>query len=622
MFKIQRITIIIVGAVAFLAFLMLSACDTKPKGAGKDNVPPTINFANIPPDSFAFSFNPEVNWHAIDVDGYVTNYQYVVIIADSVESLWGGVSNVCSFLEGIAFDNWVGFLRNLDTTVTFISAVDTTTGITRVQLFAGETPADSIDQYLFVRAVDNENAISNVRHRMFSRNNHRPKSHINYAPFYNIVGGDTILQVRYCLPETTETWEAIKLNWIGSDSLDYEGAQPMFLYKWELWGPFADTFGFDSITYSSLIADSTHRLVSSSLNEFDSTVFVNDQSLPVTGLVNYPNTIAGGYQYPDSGNGWYLYLVWTLDDAFALSDIFSDLTGHLWFKTIHPQFTYQSDPQHSLNPTRKALILDCSKYDTLYYGNAGYEIDSLNTQAFYEEAFDFLVNEEHLLDVANFQYNHDYMFSPETLSSYNMVVVISSIGSWASNFADYLNMGGNMWVIGPEPDLFFSGGWSSVIGLYYFQDQGYYFPITYFGLLAIYNSAWMGFKAYRNEEFIAADRFPSFLEVPEYLKVDSVKVANQVFWGSTDTSMNYPPNPPNLPYSSYAHLGNAERIYTFISSYPDTSSTHDKPCGSVYEGPTFKTAYIGFGLHFIEEGENGETRNELFKEIVEWFWEE
>ncbi|MCJ7508486.1 MAG: hypothetical protein MUO85_07115, partial [candidate division Zixibacteria bacterium] len=364
------VTVGLLGLILLVTLTFLG-CENKIKGTRRTNEPPVISFSNVPPDSFAFSLNPQVSWYAVDIDGYVKKYQYAVIIADSlhvVGKLWNGggtltaVDSACSVLVRIPPEAWVDSLRHIDSTMVpdsiakFISAVDTTTSIVKVWLFSKENPSDFVTQHLFVRAIDNDDSTSNIIHRRFSRNNHLPKAHISYTPFRN----DTDVKTLYSLPDTTQTWRGIKITWEGSDSSDYEGTQPDFIYRWELWGPFArvpstDTFALTSTKYDELVADSSsHRLVASSFNEQNSTRFIRDKSLFIpfldkrTGdsifLVNFPHTVPT-YSYPDDGYGWYLFIVWTIDDAFTSSDPFAsnNSLAHLWFRIIHPQFTYQSE---------------------------------------------------------------------------------------------------------------------------------------------------------------------------------------------------------------------------------------------------------------------------------------
>jgi hypothetical protein len=583
----------------------------------------------VPPESTTFSITPTVYWNAIDVDGYITKYQYAVIIGSSVSN----VDSTCNALKGIPPSIWVDSLQSIDPDVKFISAKETESSIVKVQLFAaGQSEADTIRQYLFVRAVDDDNAVSNVIHRMFSRNNHRPKAHINYAPFYtyNASGVVTSMTIYYSLPETTYTWRGIKIAWEGSDSQDYKVAQPNFLYKWELYGPLAETVAIDQVDTTALKADG--RLVDVSFNESDSTTpFVEDKSilLPMNGkcLVNCPHRVVVPYtppQPPDSGYGWYLFVVWTMDDAFALSnslDSVSNPKGHLWFRTIHPQFSYQN--------VKKVAIIDRSAYGQNY---AGTKFED-STRAFYDRAFSSLVNHQppicdSFVFVDTGKVN-SYL-SKDTLSRYNLVVYLNEskpndCSNLQSPLTEYLGVGGKVWAIGNGEATFGGGtnvGW---VDFTVTPSSPYcIFAINYFQVLGMYSANWNSFAPYQDLEFIGAKACD--ILVPD-LKVDSTKVYNQILWGSGNKLDTVVGNLGRLPHASFQALGYTRRIYTYVSATPDNSVFHNNPCGSLYEGPTFKTAYMSFALHFMQEVDttttpNYVTRDTLFKRIVEWFWED
>ena len=338
MFKSKgRIVIGLVG-LSFLAALMLFGCDAGIKGTQRPNSPPTIEFADIPTDSTTFSVTPEISWYGTDRDGSIAKYQYAVVIADSIVSLWGGVSEACESLALIHPDIWVDSLQGMDPKTAFISAVETEASVVNVQLFAGDSEIDTTVQYFFVRAVDNDTASSKVIRRMFSRNNHLPDAYIDSSLFYD---GDNKMIPRYCLLKTTDTWKGIKLAWEGADSNDHPTNPPPFFFKWELYGPFANTSvnPLDEVELSDSADVGRLVLYSHEINGDDTTLYVEDKSLLIAGgLVNYPNTTPNlvpdylPYNDADLGFGLYVLRVWAGDDAFSLSDP----PAYMWFKIIHP----------------------------------------------------------------------------------------------------------------------------------------------------------------------------------------------------------------------------------------------------------------------------------------------
>ncbi len=68
-------------SLLLLVFLLLSSCGKMSrKGTSPENVPPEVFLVNIPPDSVNFSTLAKIYWYGFDQDGYITRYQYLVII--------------------------------------------------------------------------------------------------------------------------------------------------------------------------------------------------------------------------------------------------------------------------------------------------------------------------------------------------------------------------------------------------------------------------------------------------------------------------------------------------------------------------------------------------------------
>jgi hypothetical protein len=316
-----------------------------------------------------------------------------------------------------------------------------------------------------------------------------------------------------------------------------------------------------------------------------------------------------------------------MDDAFAFSsslDTTANPHGHLWFKTIHPLFSYQ--------PVKKILVLDLADYSGDVSTQGG-EMHGGLVRDFYYRARDFLVD-ENLCDTFTFTTNTLDFVNKDTLSRYNLLIYLNESKpqdclTIVPGFEDYLKVGGKVWAIGNGVRTF--GYDPNGLGDFWNQFVDFTlistsvpadFAMNYFGLLGMRSIWWAGNAPnFRSEEFIEARDNKHTLYLPD-LKMDPDKVANQVNW---DT---YGSHAPKVPWVCYTALGYAGRIYTFISADSTTSSFHLKPCGSVYESPLgpdgrnpiFKTAHMGFPLHLMQEGTDGAIRDSLFKGMVEWFW--
>lgn len=622
MFKPKgRIVIGLVG-LSFLVALMLFGCDAGIKGTQRPNSPPTIEFANVPPDSTPFSVTPEISWWGTDRDGSIAKYQYAVVIADSIVSLWGGVSEACESLALIHPDIWVDSLQGMDPKTTFISAVETEASVVNVQLFAGDNVIDTIVQYFFVKAVDDDTASSKVIRRMFSRNNHRPDAYINSSPFYD---GDNKMIPRYCLPKTTDTWKGIRLTWEGADSIDHPTNPPPFFFKWELYGPFANT-SVNPLDEAEL-SDSAGvgRLVLRSFDEDDTTdPYVEDKSLLIAGgLVNYPNTTPNlvpdylPYNDADLGFGLYLFKVWAVDDAFSLSDP----PAYMWFKIIHPLMGYQI--------ARKILVLDLGMYP-----EAGSHKSNSVVSGFYNRALGSLVSKDSIDIFAYKSGNVEVNCSRDVLSKYNLVLSLNNsskdnalLAEAAPHLKEYLKVGGKVWAIGYGSSTFGVniGGGDEFVP---FSDISY--AKVYFGLAGMYNAGWVSSSP--KQEFVGVDIFDnSEISGLPNLRTDSAKVADWIDWDDVPDSVNVDSIAPRLPMVGYTHVGYSEKIYSFASADSGTSGIHTRPIASVFKGPPdpdgkpiFRTAHFGFCIEYIPEEDAGDVakRDSLFEAMVGWFWED
>ncbi|MCJ7507852.1 MAG: hypothetical protein MUO85_03870, partial [candidate division Zixibacteria bacterium] len=251
-------------------------------------------------------------------------------------------------------------------------------------------------------------------------------------------------------------------------------------------------------------------------------------------------------------------------------------------------------------------------------------------------------------DIDPSKINDAYGYS-DTVSRWNLVVCLDEGGAptieggkIASVLKDYMKVGGKVWFTGggteifgygtpPNTPMIFKNLVPPSSSLTRFLD----YVTTYSSLLGVYRSGCGAYtttqpKEYlgTSAEFVGAEPFDNseISQLPS-LKVDSIKVFNQ--------APNESLGAPRVAYAGCSYLGEATRIYTFISHPDDVngSAMDGRPCGSVYKGPIgpegapfyggpiYKTAYMSFPLHFIEEGENGEKRDSLFKAMLEWFWQ-
>lgn len=615
---------------------------------------PIVYLVNIPPTDSKSSTNPRIYWYGTDPDGYIIKYQYLVIPeivsydsnGTTVERDLGLIPKLDGYIdsffvkdiESISPAKW-----NPDSIASFLSSrtynsipyhifpesvivEDSVGSEENVRLFAELDTIKWVSQYIFIRAVDNEDLTSKIWKpdqkggnvfRRFSRNNHPPETEILW---------DTTLGVGvyYCLPETTATWKGIKISWEGSDPIDYPAKQPEFLYKWELLGPFEDTLEINPDT-SEPIADSSY-------DSFTNSFWVWDKYKIFVNLKNYGNLTYG----------WYLFRVRCKDDALVVDET----PAYTLFKVIHPYFTYSKE--------KKVLLVDASNYGDALPCVDPDKIDRV--REIYESHLSYV--QSYLpFDYVNWK---DRTTTPaavpspdlETLSLYNLVIVVNYsqksgiVGDSLpyplfvrgklvvddfgySVYINYLDVGGKVWFVGTN-NFGLDPGKSRMVHQLDAADfsSGFNkrpYPCilgdSYFGLEAVFFPKWeaaLGIET--NEEFVRAEPFLGALEFPP-LQADSARLDSLIWWAKDliEQGSLVPGNMTAVPGVNYEVITiEAQRIYSFVSFLGPNSEMHERPCGSRFIGSTFKTAEFCFPLFLMKD----EQAKEAMKLMIEWFFEE
>ena len=574
--------------------LLLSGCGKLERsGTEPENIPPQVFFANVPAESTQFSVNPRIYWYGTDADGYIAAYQYAVI-KDSLSEIWGGVEAAKDSLEAIGADSagWVNTTIRLNAFGVHVAAER---GHQRnVRMYAEIDPDSSMAQHIFLRAVDNAGGISEIRTRMYWRNNHPPEIYID-------VDSTFVENNFYCLPQATTTWRGIEISWHGLDTLDYPDLrkQPDFYYKWELHGPFRDTLELDN---AALVDSSLDSIIIEGEVIYDR--WVLDKYHVFKNLENY-------WGPEDLGYGWYLLKVWSRDDAFVSSED----SAATFSRILKPLFRYEE-------PSRKTiLVMD----HTTYEGDGGAK-DTSSVWPFYWDA----VSQAGLCDNYNIHLLGEELPPEDSLSRYDLVIAINlgnRLGITEESYCkyrNYLNVGGRVWFIGMK-----NYGVPGGRGVYYLVvalggnpcilDAG----TEYGGVAGVYLAGYS----------------PAFLERLEFtgvtpfgdwglplLEVDPVKAAELVGYDPSDPGKNYPEyGIPHVPYviisTALDWWGRAplqRRLYSFTSRRDTYSEMHGMPCAVNYIGPTYRTATFCFPLNVMKD----DGALEAFRKVVEWFWQD
>ena len=657
--------------LAFLllvCLLFLTCGKLSRNGTSPANKAPEVFLTNIPPDSSNFSTRAKIYWYGFDQDGYIARYQYL-IIPDSgtiIPKAGGYIDSLfVKTIERVSPEDWndsffaniLGKITNIDTIcsgsgwpchpdsiiridTTFepvpVHAVDSTGTWDNVMLFASVDTARYVSQYFFVRGVDNEGASSRIwksdsgevsNFRLFTRNNRPPVTKVTYSYLSNGTGNfiDTMV-TEYCLPETTVEWKGLKISWSAEDPDYSTTTQPSFTYSWELLGPFESS--------TNIIEDSVYY---HSENRTTGTPWVDSTSRILVNLEN-----AAGKDY-----GWYQFRVRARDDAFVPDPSPATAT----FKIIKPPFLFSENDKNSV------LLVDATSYD----GRVTLPIrDSI--QAFYKRLIKSLVtkgiiNSDTLITLDSlYRYDESKVLPPkEEFASHYKLVILFNEGRYSaiqgypilSNdtgfimLERYLKVGGRVWMIGqnnfgvsdiPVPTYIRidpsnrSGGFTQAtarVANNYFGVTGYFHP-------AFSPSSLGGVVTGRTEEMIAAEPYGTHTELP-LLEADTTKLNSNYYGGISPTT------PPwnqlkGIARASWESVWNAnynERLYTFISYYPDTSKCHGRACASRAYDPypwvfyengqphilRWKTAEFSFPALAIKESQ----MDSLMVVMVKWF---
>jgi hypothetical protein len=613
-----------------LLLILVWSCGELEKGSFPTNAPPQVYLVNVPVEDASFSINPRVYWWGTDADGQIVEYQYLVI-PESKDSL-GKIEDLglikkdasglvdslfVKSIEEIPHTQWVDSLiaKQLNIPRDSLMAVIDTQTSPNIMMFADLDTVKYVSQYFFVRGVDNDGSVSKIwkpgmkgghTFRRLARNNHPPNTHIDTIDFVKT-------RIYYSLPETTETWKGMKIEWEGSDSSDYPTKQPDFFYQWELFGPFADTLGIDPMSANP------GAIVDSSWDSVANTRWIPKTSRTFVNLKNYDEENGGSY-------GWYLFRVKSRDDAF----VEDGTPDYVFIQIVHPLITFWPDNQ------RTVLAVDASKYGRAKsFGAPQKEEGRTEVLFIYENLLSSIAGEVGMtydiwFDSLTSAVSEHTPPSELVLSKYKLVIVLnhgpsSGIEGTGEDlgyikYKEYLDVGGNVWFVGMNNFKASEKGWHSTssgdkFSSFYNRFLRANLARNYFGLDKIYYPKWD--SGDRNDEFIGAKPFlETTLNLP-YLESDSAKVDTLLGWIRIPDFI-VEPLANAVPYVGTIVISvGTERLYDFVSLTGMHSELNGKPCASRFVGTGFKTAEFCFPLYIVDE----DGAMELMKIMINWFLE-
>ncbi|MBD3169054.1 MAG: hypothetical protein GF307_06195 [candidate division Zixibacteria bacterium] len=569
------------------ALVMIGCSELELSGTAPDNIRPEVTFSNVPNDSSYYSSNPEVNWFGNDVDGQIIQYHYKVILKDSL---------------AVALQEFLGSFSTPDS-----SWISVETESDTVALYASPEPDEYLEQYIFLCAEDDDGAYSDLAYKLFARNNHAPDTHIE------VIESDTIAgYVYYSYPYLTDYYDGLRLQWEGSDSLDFPDEQPDFEFHWTLYGPFDDEpyIGLDSSTFDTTMIYTAYDSTSNQTvtwESYDSTnldVWVDDEDVTLYNL----------------RTGYYVFRVLSKDDAEVVDQTPLDtLTGEYEsikiIRFVEPFWVTGEDAE-------ELLVLDFSRYRNFPGENE--EEDS--NYVFYRKVIQS-AGIDTLTEVRWVHNDSSATVERATLIEHPLILVLNddwfepipqNISIW---FQKYLGVGGQMMVTGRY--CFRVGARTNYMDSLYYGEAGVgtgvvagnnqqgYLARDYFNLYYSIFPGW-NFQNNLNHEMTGATSVYSGLPNVSF---DTTKV-QQVVGTFYTVNTNYLPAVEKLVRNA-----ESQTLYEFKSFQPEFSDFDGFPVANYYAPrimigenmrTAFKTSYFAFPLYYAEESQAIDVLTTMF----------
>lgn len=304
-------------------------------GEKRANIPPIVEFANVPAHQDTFSFAPVIYWKGSDKDGFVEYFEY----ADIIDST--ALADPDYFIDFIPEESWVR------------------TGMTANTIYLLTESGQITEHVFYLKCVDDQDTESEVIYRTFYRTNEPPNVPLikwfeDNDEHYS--SSQMLEDTLYVLDEVTTTWPGLGFTWKSSDPDDRDLYAIPLEYKYYL---------------EKVPHDTVWRWVSQT--------WTANQDLTITGL--------------DAGH--YTLTVWARDDGFELStrpasitfDVFKPsfeksillLDCTKWNGRGHQNRGGDVVPGHQIGDVYKELVSEVStNYPDWEYRHFPDDIDTLN----------------------------------------------------------------------------------------------------------------------------------------------------------------------------------------------------------------------------------------------------
>ena len=557
--KRNELILIVLAISIVLTIVVIMGCDPLPyEGPHKGLISPSIFWSDVQYNPENTS-NPVLKWYSTDSDGLVLDYHFTVLLESTVDSLGGPAALAASMPS---FVQWT------------IVHEDSST----IPLYADPDTGVFLDQYVFVRAMDDDSLFSSTIYVALSRKNHPPTCYLD-LPIART--SETIWwpDPQWCLPETTSTWKGIRAAWVGKDSIDIQGLPPDFDWNIRIYGVFDDSVSCDTLP-ANLYREFTDPTTGS--------IWIRDKEKKLV----------------DLEKGWYLMYARNRDDAYVSS---IPAIGYLvvyeptWIR--HPEQTKRILlANHTYHPPSATIPGELP---------AAYRDSVINFYVQLIEAAGYTTDD---YDIATYTEANANELEPPKADLYNHELVIVLNTDWRRPlingpgkeqqraYGKYLDVGGKLWIVGRRSFESQNTGGRLDFAL---SDVNYPLAYPYMNLSAVFAQSGANFiQAEFSGATAVAEGFPD-------VNVDTIKVAQ------TSTN-NFRYSQGLIGVSFLIRLTESETIYRFSSLYPDTSHFHNFPVAIRYDKGTFKTSYFAFPLYFVR----ADQALAITQRMLDWFFEE
>ncbi|MBK7093357.1 MAG: hypothetical protein IPH59_16860 [bacterium] len=458
----------------FAAAAFVSSCSTSPDGPVPPAEKPIVKIVNIPASGSHFTNSPVINWYGTDVDGYIVAYQHAVVTAEVLLAASIDTSDAAQ-LRAYAAAN----IELPGPNATCVPACWTIVDVERsdsptrqeVRLVAGNTPADTVVQFFFVRAIDNDSVASEIEFSIYSRNNNPPETEITTS--YERGGF-------FDLPDTSAAYVGISFDWKGSDKIDFpsDTDQPEFDFFYQVFGPYNKSdLDFDTLTgkfrndFKIDTNQVAEKLVLSSQDPNRGGVWVQSTSARVFNL--WRNAPVAD----TTREGYFVIKVTARDDASAPDPV----PDFRVFRAIYPRFE-----KRVLLYAREDCALGPSPGEIPCLERS----DGINVYRWAE------INEYYRRIFVNAGYTDvdTTRVRPTKLqiAKYKLIVMLGD--GWTATYGSddyaglttYMDLGGSVWVWSTSP---FGGTTATAEQLNNFSPNSV--PIRYFRVTGEYRDGWV-----------------------------------------------------------------------------------------------------------------------------------